>query len=298
VFKHDYAALGELRLHYVTEGGGAPIVFLHGFPEFWYQWRKQLTDFGRDHQAVAPDLRGYNLSSKPPEVRQYRIEALVEDVRGLAEHLGRGKIVLVGHDWGGVLAWAFAMQHPDHLEALVIINAPHPVAFQRELRRNPAQCAASQYMLMLASPRCEALLAADNFAALADTVLKRGLEQGYVTEEDREAYLEAWSQPGALAGALNYYRAALEWLPLGAAGCAAGKVAEFPVVPVHAPTLVIWGENDPYLLPGNLDGLEAFVPRLEVRRIHEASHWVTHEKPELVNSLIREFLAERQPPSA
>ena len=124
MLKHKYAELNGQRLHYVTAGKGKLIIFLHGFPEFWYEWKNQLAEFGRDYQAVAPDMRGYNLSSKPGEVEQYQVKYLVEDLRALAEKLGHKKFILVAHDWGGAVAWAFAMAHPDRLEKLVIINAP------------------------------------------------------------------------------------------------------------------------------------------------------------------------------
>jgi epoxide hydrolase 4 len=131
---HRFAEVNGIRVHYVTAGRGPLIVFVHGFPEFWYEWRRQLAEFGRDHQAVAPDLRGYNLSAKPAELAQYQVPNMVEDLRALAAHLGHRRFVLVGHDWGGVVAWAFAMAHPELLEQLIIINAPHPAIFDRELR--------------------------------------------------------------------------------------------------------------------------------------------------------------------
>jgi epoxide hydrolase 4 len=289
MLKHAYASVNGVRLHYVSAGQGRLVLFLHGFPEFWFEWKKQLAEFGRDHQAVAPDLRGYNFSSKPPQVDQYRMPLLAEDVRALAEYLGRDKLVLVGHDWGGAIAWAFAILHPAYVEKLVIINAPHPAIFQRELGANPAQQTASQYMLMLRSPGSEALLAANNYAALVDAVLRPGFELGYFTEPDLEAYLEAWSQPGALTGGVNYYRALLDGAGNPSAAVA-GAAATLPSFQVSAPTLVIWGEKDSYLLSGNLEGLETFVPNLALRRVPDASHWVVHEKPELVNSLIREFI--------
>jgi pimeloyl-ACP methyl ester carboxylesterase len=158
MLRHEYADLNGIRLHYVTAGEGKLIMFAHGFPEFWYEWKNQLAEFGRDYRAVAPDMRGYNLSSKPADVDQYRVGYLVEDLRALAEHLGHKKFVLVGHDWGGAVAWAFAIFHPDYLEKLIIINAPHPGVFERELRENPAQQRASQYMLMFRSARAEQTL--------------------------------------------------------------------------------------------------------------------------------------------
>ena len=124
---HRYADVNGVSLHYATEGSGPLILFVHGFPEFWYAWKNQLAEFGRDHHAVAPDMRGYNLSSKPPAVEQYAVPHLVEDLSQLARHLGHERFTLVAHDWGGVAAWAFAMVHPDRLERLIVVNAPHPV---------------------------------------------------------------------------------------------------------------------------------------------------------------------------
>jgi pimeloyl-ACP methyl ester carboxylesterase len=213
--ENKFAEVNGIKMHYVTAGKGDVILFVHGFPEFWYEWKDQLAEFGRDHQAVAPDLRGYNLSSKPADVAEYQVALLVEDLRALAAHLGARRFTLVGHDWGGVVAWAFAAAHPEMLDRLVIINAPHPTVFLRELRQNPAQQQASQYMLQFRSPAAESVLAANNYAALDAAVLGEGLKSGYFTEADHQAYLEAWSQPGALTGGLNYYRAAQIGPPTG-----------------------------------------------------------------------------------
>jgi epoxide hydrolase 4 len=288
--EHKYADVNNVRLHYVTVGNGKLMMFLHGFPEFWYEWKNQLTEFGRDYQAVAPDMRGYNLSSKPADVEQYRVKYLIEDVRALAGHLGHKKFVLVAHDWGGGVAWPFAMRHPEYLEKLIIINAPHPITFGRELRDNPAQQKASQYILMHRTPEAEDILARDGYAVLVSSILKDGLEQGYFTEEDRKAYIEAWSQPGALTGGLNYYRAA----HLGSFTGESDEVVSMDptLFSVTVPTLVIWGEKDRYLLTGNLEGLEKYVPNLTIRRIPDGSHWVIHEKPAVVNSHIRAFIEE------
>ncbi len=295
MLRHEYAEVNGIRLHYVTAGKGKLVMFVHGFPEFWYGWKRQLEEFGRDYQAVALDMRGYNLSSKPAGLESYEIRILVEDLRALREHLGHKKIFLVGHDWGGAIAWACALAHPEDVEKLVVINAPHPAVFERELRQNPAQQKASQYMLMFRSPEAEQFLSASNYAALVEAVLAHGLRQGYLNEEDRKAYLEAWSQPGALTGGLNYYRAARIGPLLGESGPAPVKyLRDFPSLTVEMPTLVVWGEKDPYLLTGNLEGLEEFVPRLTLKRIPDGSHWVVHEKPALVNALIREFIESRR----
>jgi epoxide hydrolase 4 len=286
----EYAEVNGVRLHYMTAGQGKLIMFLHGFPEFWYEWKKQLAHFSGDYQAVAPDMRGYNLSSKPTDVTQYELNLLVEDVRALTDHLGHKRFVLAGHDWGGVVAWAFAAAHPEYLEKLVIINAPHPAVFDRELRQNPAQQQASQYMLVFRTPAAEQMLTAGNFFALQENLLQPGMKQGYFGPDDREAYLQAWSQPGALTGGLNYYRAAQAGPPAVGEERSHELAAQLQSLRIEVPTLVIWGEKDPYLLTGNLDGLEQFVPELTVRRVPEGSHWVIHEKPELINSYIGDFI--------
>ena len=294
--KDHYADVNGVRLHYVSAGKGPLIIFLHGFPEFWYEWKSQLAVFGEGHLAVAPDMRGYNLSAKPAEVDQYQMKYLIEDVRALAVHLGHKKFTLVAHDWGGAVAWAFASAHPECLEKLVIVNAPHPGLFARLLREDPKQQQASQYMLMFRSPQAEATLSANNYAVLVNIVLGAGLKNGVFTEDDKKAYIQAWSQPGALTGGLNYYRAAQVGPPQPASEGSAGAASSgnFGVDPakltVSVPTLVIWGEKDTALLTGNLDGLDQFVPKLSIKRIPEGTHWVIHEKPDEVNGYIREFI--------
>jgi pimeloyl-ACP methyl ester carboxylesterase len=291
-----YADVNGVRLHYVSAGEGPLLLFLHGFPEFWYAWRRQLAAFGGEPggppggwRAVALDMRGYNLSAKPAAVDAYRMSQLVEDVRALAEHLGYRRLTLVGHDWGGAVAWAFALRHPEWLERLVIVNAPHPAIFQRELAENPAQQEASRYMLMLRSPEAEAILSADDHAWLSQVVLARSLRRGHLTEADAAAYRAAWSQPGALTGGLNYYRAARVGPPApGEAVADPAGARGFPTITV--PTLVVWGERDRALLVGNLDGLEQHVTQLTVRRIPEGTHWVVHERSDQVHGYIRDFL--------
>ena len=291
MIKHEYADVNGVRLHYATAGKGKLIMFVHGFPEFWYEWKNQLAEFGQDYQAVAPDMRGYNLSSKPAGVDQYQVKYLVEDLRALAENLGHKKFTLVAHDWGGAIAWAFAIAHPDYLDKLVIINAPHPGVFQRELRDNPAQQKASSYMLMFRSEQAEQILSANNYGTLVQIVLGEGLKNGVFTEEDKKAYIEAWSQPGALTGGLNYYRAARVGPPAEGDTNAANFAAGMPSLEVKVPTLVIWGEKDTALLTGNLDGLDKYVPNLTIKRIPDGTHWVIHEKPALVNGYMREFVS-------
>ena len=289
---HHYADVNGVRLHYAAEGQGPLLMFVHGFPEFWYAWKGQLAEFGRDHFVVAPDMRGYNLSSKPAGLESYAVPRLVEDLVALADHLGYRRFTLVAHDWGGAIAWATALLHPDRLERLVIVNAPHPAIFQRLLAEHPGQQKASQYMLFFRGAEAEATLAADNFALLRQMVLGEGQPWGWATAADRTAYLEAWAQPGALTGGLNFYRAARVGppapgeTPRNLAGDLSGWV-------VKVPTLVIWGEKDTALLPENLDGLDRVVSDLTIRRVATGTHWVAHEQQALVNRHIREFLAAR-----
>jgi pimeloyl-ACP methyl ester carboxylesterase len=296
---HEYADVNGVRLHYARAGTGPLIVFVHGFPEFWYEWKNQLAEFSRDHTAVAPDMRGYNLSSKPAELSAYQIPNLVEDLRALTSELmkssGATKFTLVAHDWGGVVAWVFAALHPEMLDKLVIVNAPHPTVFAKMLRENAGQQQASQYMLMFRGPQAETVLSANSYALLTSMVLGAGLKDGTVSEADKAMYLEAWSQPGALTGGLNYYRASGIGPPSPSASGAtppAVDAAPQPSLVVRVPTLVIWGEKDTALLTGNLDGLDEVVPKLTIRRIPEGTHWVVREKPAEVNRLIREFLAQ------
>jgi pimeloyl-ACP methyl ester carboxylesterase len=293
MIKHEYAEVNGVRLHYATAGQGKLIMFVHGFPEFWYEWKNQLAEFARDYQVVALDMRGYNLSSKPAEVDQYPVKYLVEDLRAFAVKLGHKKFILVAHDWGGAVAWAFAIAHPDYLEKLVIINAPHPGVFQRELRENPAQQKASHYMIMFRSTQAERILSANNYEALVQAVLGAGLQTGVFTEADKQAYLEAWSQPGALTGGLNYYRASGVGPPSGEDKQAPNLAPRLSSLEVRVPTLVIWGEKDTALLTGNLEGLDKFVPILTIKRIPDGTHWVIHEKPALVNEYIREFITSK-----
>jgi pimeloyl-ACP methyl ester carboxylesterase len=291
--KHEVVDLNGVNLHYVVAGQGPLIIFLHGFPEFWYQWKSQLSEFGQDHLAAAPDMRGYNLSDKPVDVEQYDLWHLVEDVDALARHLGYEKFSLVGHDWGGVVAWAFAIAHPQKVDKLVIINAPHPGVFTQLLREDPEQQRASQYMLMFQGERAEEVLSAKNYAVLDRVLLAGGIDQGVLSEEDREAYREAWSQPGALTGALNFYRASnIGPIFEGARQSEPSGFFAFPMAKliVKVPVMVIWGEKDIALTTRNLDGLRQCVPDLTVKRFPDASHWVVFEKTAEVNQLIREFV--------
>ena len=277
-----------VRLHHVTAGDASsphpPVILLHGFPEFWYSWRHQLPALARaGFQAIAPDLRGYNLSPKPPRVSDYRIECLAADVLALIRSTGRGRAHLVGHDWGGVIAWWLAMHHPAAVDRLVILNAPHPAAYLREVRR-PAQLLRSWYAFAFQLPWLpEALTRFNDFALLRRTFRTDPARPGAFTEQDIARYVEAFSRPRTLTAAINYYRAALRQGP--------GQVAE-SVRRIDLPTLLVWGERDRYLVPELTTGLEQWVLDLTVERLPEASHWVQHDEPGRVNDLLIRFLRE------
>ncbi len=285
--QHEYADLGAVRLHYVHAGRGAPIVFLHGFPQCLYMWRHQLADLSRDHFVLAPDLRGYNLSSKPEGVHEYGPWAATRDLEALVERLGHDRFVLVGHDWGAATAWTFALHNPELLEALVILATPHPATFDRALHDDPEQQRASEYLLGLRRPEIEPLLAADDFAALRAT-----LDQPFLDAKARACYLESWRQPGALSGMLRWYQREGLGPPEDGTPARGNYAPQIAPLMVTVPTLVIYPSADIYTRPPAHRGLERYVPDLTFHTVDGASHWIAEEFPELVNTHIREFLRQ------
>jgi len=284
---HETVAANGLRFHVARAGDGPLMLFLHGFPEYWAMWRPMLEHFGaRGWCAVAPDMRGYNLSEKPAEVEAYRPKHLGADVLALAEHYTKEKFVLVAHDWGGAVAWGVAIARPQRLGKLVMLNSPHPYIFWRELCRNPAQQKASAYMTLFRLPKAERVLSENGYARLLAWF--PGLDQDY-----RRGLLDAWSQPGALTGGLNYYRASSLYPPT-ADDPGPHKLQLKPEdFTVRVPTLVLWGERDTALLPGCLDGLGAVVPDLKLVRVPEASHWIARERTARVIAEIEAFTIGR-----
>ncbi len=278
---HGFADLAEVRLHYVEAGEGPLVVLLHGFPEFWYGWRSQIPALAAaGFRVVAPDMRGYNLSSRPAGVAAYDIERLAGDVRDLIRERGADRAFLAGHDWGAAVAWATAGFHPDVVERLAILNVPHPRRMVRALRR-PRQLRRSWYMFFFQLPWLpERAAAARDWRALR-RALDDAERPGAFTPQDVERYVEAWSQPGAVTAMLNYYRSALRQLPWRAVR---------RIRPVTAPTRVIWGEVDSVLGPELADPGRADVPNLErVILVPGASHWVQHDEPDRVAELLIEF---------
>ncbi len=281
-----WAAGDGVRLHYVARGAGPVVLLLHGYPDFWYGWRHQLAavaDAG--FRAVAVDLRGYNLSQRPARVAAYALDRLAGDVAALAGGLGGGRVHVVGHDWGGAIAWRVAARRPEVVDRLVILNAPHPRRFA-ELLRTPAQARRSWYVGAVQVPMLpELLLAARGRALLHATWTALHRRPGAFTAEDHARYDAAFASPGALRAALAYYRAAARGAraTLDADGLADRGV-------VRAPTLVLWGEEDPALVRANADGLGRWVPDLRVERVPGAGHFVQADAPGVVNDALGRFL--------
>jgi pimeloyl-ACP methyl ester carboxylesterase len=286
---HRTALVNGVRLHYVECGdatAGRTVLLLHGFPGFWYCWRHQVPALAAaGFHVVAPDLRGYNTSDKPRCVRDYRVESLVDDVAALARLVSPGRAVsLVGHDWGGIVAWFTAMWRPESVGRLAVLNAPHPAAYLRELRRVGSwQLPRSWYVLFFQFPWLpESLLAFDDFAMLRRMLRTDPARPRAFTPVDVAQYVRAWSQPGALRAGINYYRAA--------ARRGLGRLAR-DVRRIDTPTLLIWGERDRYLVPDLTRGLEQWAPNLRVERLPGASHWVMQDEPGVVSRLLVEFLS-------
>jgi pimeloyl-ACP methyl ester carboxylesterase len=273
------------------KAGGEPIFFLHGFPESHRTWRYQLEDLSSDYFLVAPDQRGFAASDKPEGVENYETGKIVDDVMALADALGFKHFTLVGHDWGGAVAWAAALTHPLRITRLVIVNAPHPFVFQRTLIEDEAQRAASQYIRAFRSPMMEAGIRAMGLSTFFDKTFGAHADLSKVSEEEKQHYLDDWSQPGALTAMLNWYRAAKVEVP------AVGEDAKLPLW-LHAPfpklrtpTLVVWGLKDGALLPVQLEGLHGYVKDLKIVTSATAGHFIPWEEPETVTRAIRDFLA-------
>jgi pimeloyl-ACP methyl ester carboxylesterase len=284
----QFASLSNgMRLHYASAGqqGKPLLLFVHGFPEFWYEWEAQLAEFGNDHYAVALDLRGFNLSDMPAGVADYKVRHIIEDLRLLAAHLGYEKFTMVAHDWGGAVAWSFALALPQLLHKLIIINAPHPWLFAQALAHDAQQQQASAYMNWLREEGAEVALAKDDFALL-EGLFKDST--GWLNDEVRALYHACWSR--GLHGGLNFYRASPLHPPLpGQPGPAALNLKPEDLC-VKVPTRLIWGERDIALPKSLLDGIEAVVDDIVIERIPEGTHWVIHEQPARINALIRRFL--------
>jgi len=279
-YTERFVTANGIRLHLVETGTGEPVLLLHGFPEFWYSWRNQLPGLASaGFRAIAVDLRGYNKSDVPRGIASYRTNTLVADVADLIASLNCGPIRVVGHDWGGLIAWRLAAMHPSLVRKIAILNAPHAAAFRRELARNWRQWIKSHYVLLFQLPWLpERLIAASDFAVLERGWKTQPVNPMAFSNDQIGEYKQAFRVSGT-SGPLNYYRAAF-WHPHDLLG---------QPQKVFVPTIVIWGAQDPFISESVNDHLSKWVPDAIVKVISEASHWVQNDDPEQVNELLINF---------
>jgi pimeloyl-ACP methyl ester carboxylesterase len=270
-----------LRLHVVKAGppDGPLVILLHGFPELWYGWRHQMPALAAaGWRVMAPDQRGYGHSDKPDRPEDYALDRLGEDIVGLADAAGRTSFCVVGHDWGGIVAWWLAQQHPERVARAVILNAPHPAAFRRYALLHPGQLARSWYVLFFQLPALPELAFRAGGYRLGVRALKSHSRPGTFSAEDIARYRSAWEQPGALTGMINWYRALRLGLP------ESGRVRN--------PVLVLWGDRDAFLQPGVAEDALRLADDARLVHLPEAGHWLHHEEPDRVNQLLLAFLAD------
>ncbi|AUD12526.1 MULTISPECIES: alpha/beta fold hydrolase [unclassified Planococcus (in: firmicutes)] len=272
-----------IRLHAAVAGpeDGELVVLLHGFPEFSYGFHHQMEELAASgYRVVVPDQRGYHLSDKPEQIEDYTINKLSDDIAGLIEAFGETSAIVIGHDWGGAVAWHLAASKPEYVKKLIAINIPHPTAMPRVFMKNPLQWLKSSYMAFFQLPEVpEKLMAANDFESMKQA-MKGTARPDAFTDQELERYKDAWSQPGALTGMLNWYRAIRK-----------GSLLQMPKAPLRMPVRIIWGLGDQFLSPMLATESLKFCENAELVWVGEATHWVHHEQPEIVNRLIKEFLA-------
>jgi pimeloyl-ACP methyl ester carboxylesterase len=281
-----------VTLNVATGGprGGEAIVFLHGFPESHRTWREVAPALAGEHFVVCPDQRGFGASDKPEGVENYRTDRIVEDLIALADALEIGRFTLVGHDWGGAVAWLAALRHPDRIARLVIVNAPHPLVFQKSLIEDPLQRAASQYITAFRSPGMERALEAMGLETFYAKTFASHADISRVSDEERAAYLADWSAPGALTAMLNWYRASEVVVPAPGEAAEPPAWTKLPFPVLKLPTLVIWAMRDTALLPVQLGGLDDLVEDLKIVQVPDAGHFIPWEKPAPVVEAIGDFM--------
>jgi len=286
---------GSVRLNVALAGDPANplIICLHGFPEYWAAWREVMLELASDFYIVAPDQRGFNISSKPEGEEAYRAKHLVADLAALADHFSPGRpFVLAGHDWGASVAYAYAFAHPGRLTHLVVANGVHPLCFQRAILDDPAQRKASQYFHKLRAPGAAARMAEDGFARTLKMIAGFS-KTGWMTPEVAAQYRAVWAQPGAMQAMLHWYSSSPVLVPeTDEAVTDAPLLSVAPEkMTVRMPHLVIWGEADEALRPACLEGLDRYAGDLTIKKIEGAGHWILHEKPAEVAAAIRTFVA-------
>ncbi|AYA37287.1 alpha/beta hydrolase [Hymenobacter oligotrophus] len=288
--EHHYVDTNGIRLHVVQCGpqSGPLVVLLHGFPEFWYGWHRQLQALAEaGYRVWAPDQRGYNLSDKPPRVSDYTLPKLAADVLGLLDAAGQRKAYVAGHDWGGIVAWHLAMYHPDRLHRVAILNVPHPAVFGRTLRSSPGQLRKSWYVFFFQLPWLpETLTSLSNYWAGRQTLLSSS-RRGIFSPDDLREYRAAWAKPGAMRSMINWYRAAVR---TGRQGTQPGRVA----VPLH----MLWGKRDAFLQADMAQQSLAYCDHGRLTYFDKATHWLQHEEPQRVTEMLLAFFAEQVNPQS
>ena len=264
-----------------------PIVLLHGFPESHRTWRHIIPELARDHFVLAPDQRGFARSSKPAAVDDYKPERMVGDLLALADQFGIDRFTLVGHDWGGAIAWMAALQHPLRVARLVIVNAPHPFVFQRTLFDDMAQREASQYIRAFRNPDLEKHIEGIGLSAFFDGSFMKHTDFDKIADE-KPVYLDQWAQPGAMTAMLNWYRASAIIVPAMDETPDRPLWLDAPFPPVTQPTLVIWGLGDKALLPSQLEGLGDYVPDMRLEKV-DAGHFVPWENPRAILAAMKDW---------
>jgi pimeloyl-ACP methyl ester carboxylesterase len=291
-FKFDYAQIGGIRLHYATAGEGERlIVLLHGFPEFWYSWRHQIEALSDEYTVVAPDMRGYNLSEKPPHVRDYAVENLIDDITGLIHHFGRRQAAVIGHDWGAAVAWAMAASHPEMLWKVGSLQVPPMPVWRKNL--TVRQALASWYMLFFQIPALpEWLLSRNDFALLENSLRPAAVDNNEIfTEKDIAEFKASWNRPGALTAAINFYRANFPRMFFSNTGSPQTEQTD----KIRVPALFIYGEKDRFIMRETVKNVGEFIDApFEEFHIPDAGHWVQQEAAETVTQILREFLADKQ----
>ncbi len=276
---HETIDTNSIKLHYVTQGEGALILFLHGFPEFWYSWRHQIPELAKNYKVVAVDLRGYNDSDKPQAKSAYVMSEFVEDIKGVIERLGYDRCILVGHDWGGAIAWSFAYAYPELVNRLIVMNLPHPAKFAAGLK-TPQQMLKSWYIAFFQLPFLpEFLIQRNNYKFIERAFRGMAIDKSAFTDTDIEQYKTAFAKRGALTASINYYRNLPTYM---------SEKKVWGILKI--PTLMIWGEEDRALGKELTYGTEKYVQDLQIRYIPNCSHWVQQEQPQLVNQIMRSFL--------
>lgn len=301
--EHKFVSVNDVRIHYVeagskksAQGATSTLLFLHGFPEFWGTWKEQIRFFSANYRVLAPDLPGYNLSDKPSSLSFFEVPNLIHFIAKFIQTVcPNEKIHLVAHDWGGAIAWPLAAFFPQLIDKLIILNAAHPSTFTREMINNPIQRQKSEYIHELITDNAIDKLSKNNCEYLSNKIFSN-IKPSAISEEKKWIYQQVWSQPNAINGMLQYYRAMPQLAPsIKNKSEQTGPITDtakmkIPNIRINQPTLILWGEQDQAFVKENLDEIEQYVPNCLVKRFPKASHWLQHEISPEINREISKFI--------